>query len=239
MIACTMQILIVPLNFGSQSYSNTQFSKDNGHVKLANAFAIGPVDVITISNSSNSNSTTTTSKTTTTTTSTTTTTTTTSQTTSATTTTTASTVTEVITEPAIEPVATATWDGPVLTASAGVVYGPSGKETYYNLDMSGVISNMNNLGYYYSYWVRDDGVKMFGGYVMCAAALDIHPRGSLVETSLGTGIVCDTGGFAYSINITLRPWPLLGQGIFLFNEKIILDRLTIICYNIQHMQTFA
>lgn len=107
MIACTMQILIVPLNFGSQSYSNTQFSKDNGHVKLANAFAIGPVDVITISNSSNSNSTTTTSKTTTTTTSTTTTTTTTSQTTSATTTTTASTVTEVITEPAIEPVATA------------------------------------------------------------------------------------------------------------------------------------
>ena len=92
---------------------------------------------------------------------------------------------------------TYTYSGPVLTASAGTVQGPSGKETYYNLDMSGVISIMNSMGYNYSYWVRSDGCKMFGDYIMCAASLDIRPRGSLVETSLGTAIVCDTGTFAY------------------------------------------
>ena len=90
-----------------------------------------------------------------------------------------------------------TYQGPVLTPMNGVVDGPSGRETYYNLDMSGVISIMNNNGYYYDYWVRSDGCKMFGDYIMCAANLDIRPIGSLVETSLGTGIVCDTGGFAY------------------------------------------
>ena len=88
------------------------------------------------------------------------------------------------------------WTGPVLTSRAGRVQGPSGEETYYNLNMSGVIRYMNSLGYDYEYWVRDDGVKMFGDYVMCAANLDIRPKGTLVETSLGMGIVCDTGGFA-------------------------------------------
>ena len=90
------------------------------------------------------------------------------------------------------------WDGGVLSASAGVNYGPSGKETYYNLDMAGVVQNMRNQGYGGTYWVRDDGVKMLGDYVLVAANLDTHPRGSFVETSLGTGIVADTGGFAYS-----------------------------------------
>ena len=70
------------------------------------------------------------------------------------------------------------------------------KETYYNLDMSGVISIMRGIGNNDQYWVRSDGVKMLGDYVMVAANLNIRPRGSLVETSLGTGIVCDTGGFA-------------------------------------------
>lgn len=88
------------------------------------------------------------------------------------------------------------WDGPVLTAFAGTVTGPSGKETYYNLNMSGVVSIMRGLGNNDEYWVRDDGVKMLGDYVMVAANLDVHPRGSLVETSLGMGIVCDTGSFA-------------------------------------------
>lgn len=92
------------------------------------------------------------------------------------------------------------WSGAVLNPYAGVVYGPSGKETYYNLDMSGVISIMRGMGFdstNYPYWVRADGCKMLGNYIMVAAALDIHPRGSLVECSLGTAIVCDTGGFAY------------------------------------------
>ena len=95
------------------------------------------------------------------------------------------------------------WNGPVLSRSKGSVYrskgsvyGPSGKETYYNLNMSGCVRNMNRRGYYYDVWVRDDGVKMFGDYIMCAANLGVHPFGSLVECSLGTCIVVDTGGFA-------------------------------------------
>lgn len=94
----------------------------------------------------------------------------------------------------VEP--TSAWTGSVLTASAGVNMGPSGKETYYNLDMTGVISIMRGIGNNDAYWVREDGVKMLGDYVMVAANLQVHPRGSLVATSLGTGIVCDTGGFA-------------------------------------------
>ena len=88
------------------------------------------------------------------------------------------------------------WDGPVLSRSKGAVYGPSGKETYYNLNMSGCVRNMNRRGYYYDVWVRNDGCKMFGDYIMCAANLSVHPFGSLVECSLGTCIVVDTGGFA-------------------------------------------
>lgn len=90
-----------------------------------------------------------------------------------------------------------TGDG-VLTASKGVNYGPSGKETYYNLNMNGVVDIMQSMGYNEEYWVREDGVKMYGDYVMVAADLNTHPRGSLVESSLGTAIVVDTGGFAAS-----------------------------------------
>lgn len=81
-----------------------------------------------------------------------------------------------------------------LTAYGGVFYGPSGKETYYNLSMDGVVSIMRNSGYdenTYPYWIRSDGCKMLGNYIMLACNLDVRPRGSLVETSLGTGIVCD------------------------------------------------
>lgn len=86
-----------------------------------------------------------------------------------------------------------------LTKSAGVYNGPSGKETYYNLNMSGVVKIMRGLGYTeeeYPYWVREDGCKMLGDYIMVAACFSIRPRGTIVETSLGKGIVCDTGGFA-------------------------------------------
>ncbi len=92
---------------------------------------------------------------------------------------------------------------PYLTSTMGRnLNGPSGQETYYNMDMSGVVSMMRN--YYgfseeeYPYWVREDGCKMLGDYIMVAAGLDVRPRGSLVQTSLGIGLVCDTGGFAYS-----------------------------------------
>lgn len=83
-----------------------------------------------------------------------------------------------------------------LTASAGVNYYGEQKETYYNLNMSRVVSNAQGNGLEGEYWVRDDGCKMFGDYVIVAANQDVHPYGSTVETSLGTGIVLDTGGFA-------------------------------------------
>ena len=89
------------------------------------------------------------------------------------------------------------WDGSVLSPSAGVVMGPSGKETYYNLNMSGVISILQGMGINEEYWVREDGVKMYGDYIIAACAFDIRPRGSYVETSLGTAICADTGTFAY------------------------------------------
>ena len=91
------------------------------------------------------------------------------------------------------------YSGQVLTPAAGRINGPSGQETYYNLPMEGVIRNMRDLGFdevNYPYAVRPDGVKTLGGYVMVAANLAIRPKGTIVATSLGAGIVCDTGGFA-------------------------------------------
>ena len=82
------------------------------------------------------------------------------------------------------------WTGDVLSKSKGVVNGPSGRETYYNLNMTSVINSMRRAGYSeaeYPYWVREDGVKMLGNYVMVAA--------NIIESSLGAAIVCDTGGF--------------------------------------------
>lgn len=93
------------------------------------------------------------------------------------------------------------WDGPVLNSYVGTVMGPSGKETYYNLPMGGVIDIMRNMGFSeeeYPYWEREDGCKMLGDYIMVAANLDLRPRGSLVDCSLGRALVCDTGGFASS-----------------------------------------
>ena len=88
------------------------------------------------------------------------------------------------------------WSGKRLTKQAGTVQGPSGKETYYNLNMSGVVSRLHRMGYSGEYWVRDDGVKMFGNYILVAASFDIRPIGTILPTSLGMGIVADTGGFA-------------------------------------------
>ena len=91
-----------------------------------------------------------------------------------------------------------TWKGPKLNRSNGTVQGPSGKETYYNLNMSGVVRLMEAKGFHYKYWVRKDGVKMYGKYIMCAANLNIRPKGTILKTSLGKAMVCDTGSFASS-----------------------------------------
>ena len=85
-----------------------------------------------------------------------------------------------------------------ITKERGGYMGPSGRETYYNLYMGNVVGYMRELGYdeiEYPYWVRDDGAKMLGNYVMCAANWHIRPKGTLLETSLGTAIVVDTGEF--------------------------------------------
>lgn len=93
---------------------------------------------------------------------------------------------------------------PHLTKSGGVFQGPSGKETYYNLPMGNVINYMRDLGYSveeYPFWIREDGAKMLGDYCMAACNLNIRPKGTIIETSLGMAIVCDTGSFA-SYNAT-------------------------------------
>ena len=99
--------------------------------------------------------------------------------------------------------------GEVLTRQRGTIQGPSGKETYYNLNMSNIVNSIKDRGWVWAdikdeykdnvtgdYYIREDGVKMLGDYIMVAAHLGVHPRGSLVETSLGTGVVVDTGTFA-------------------------------------------
>ena len=98
------------------------------------------------------------------------------------------------------------WTGKPLTASSGVRFGPSGKETWYNLPMSKVIQSMRNRGYTeveYPYSVREDGVKMLGDYVIVAADLNEYDKGDIIETSLGTAIVCDTGDFADTTDVNI------------------------------------
>ncbi|MBR3131351.1 G5 domain-containing protein [Candidatus Saccharibacteria bacterium] len=67
------------------------------------------------------------------------------------------------------------------------------QETYYDLNMSGVMRFCGKSGYS----VREDGAKIDDeGYVIIAANLSRYPRCSIVETSLGPGRVYDTGTFA-------------------------------------------
>lgn len=85
--------------------------------------------------------------------------------------------------------------GPHLTAESGTFTFEGHTETYYNLDMSVVVQVAQSRGIAGEYHVRSDGVKMLGDYIMVAACYDIHPYGCLMNTSLGMGIVVDTGGF--------------------------------------------
>lgn len=82
--------------------------------------------------------------------------------------------------------------GETIDPVCGVFQGPWLKETYYNLDMSYCIKIMQvHFGIDKSYWVRSDGVKMYGEYIMVAADTNFYPKGSIVETSLGRGMVVD------------------------------------------------
>ena len=97
--------------------------------------------------------------------------------------------------------------GDCLTATGGVYWYGEQKETWYNLPMEKVIEQAQNNGIYGEYWVREDGCKMYGDYIILACNRDVHPMGSLVETSLGLGISLDTGAFAsanpYQVDIAV------------------------------------
>lgn len=83
-----------------------------------------------------------------------------------------------------------------LNKKIGTVQGPQEIEKFYNLPMENVIQTMRNAGYTeedYPYYISDDGIKMFGDFIIVAADLEKYPRGTIVETSLGQGMVCDTG----------------------------------------------
>lgn len=79
----------------------------------------------------------------------------------------------------------------ILTAALGRVTFNGHTETWYDLPMENVIQRSQDAGIPCEYWVRDDGVKMFGQWVIVAA----HPsktRYSMIDTSLGEGIILDT-----------------------------------------------
>jgi hypothetical protein len=78
----------------------------------------------------------------------------------------------------------------ILTAKLGTIQFEGHKETWYDLPMQKVVKSAQNIGIPCEYWVREDGVKMFGQWVIIAA----HPskiKYSRVQTSLGEGIILD------------------------------------------------
>ena len=108
-----------------------------------------------------------------------------------------------------EPTQQPPFKGQKLTATLGTTQGPTNRETWYNLPMDRVVQIMRSRGYSeeeYPHWVRDDGCKMLGDYIIVAADLSIHPRGTVVETSLGKGLVCDTGDFKEDIYDIAAEW---------------------------------
>lgn len=80
----------------------------------------------------------------------------------------------------------------VLNKRMGVNYFNGQKETYYNLRMTGVIRLLDDMGIPHGeYWIRDDGAKMLGEYIMLATDTNRIPKGTVWETSLGTGMIVD------------------------------------------------
>lgn len=84
----------------------------------------------------------------------------------------------------------ATMAAVVLTAKLGTVQFNGHKETWYNLKMDKVVSRAQNIGIPADYWVREDGAKMFGPWVIVAAHQS-KIRYTRLQTSLGEGIILD------------------------------------------------
>ena len=82
-----------------------------------------------------------------------------------------------------------------LNAYDGVNLYEGHKETFYNLPMHRVVTKAQENGYTGEYWEREeDGCKMFGPYVICAGHRSRY--GQVINTSLGPGLILDTGEFA-------------------------------------------
>ena len=80
----------------------------------------------------------------------------------------------------------------ILTAKAGKISFNGHTETWYNLRMNRVVERADAYyGLSEVYAIREDGVKTYNGFVICATDWSVYPFGSIVETSLGTGIVLD------------------------------------------------
>lgn len=102
------------------------------------------------------------------------------------------------------------WDANYLTAAVGGIkyFGSDGrltKETWCDLDPTNLARLMRKQGIDLDFWIREDGVYMYGDYVMVAADIPHmdgtqqaaeYRKGDLVETSLGTGMVVDLCGMA-------------------------------------------
>ena len=84
----------------------------------------------------------------------------------------------------------------VLTKKGGVNYFNGRKETWYNLDMTNIVKKAKRIGVPGDYWVSDNGLKMYGEFIIVAADFKLHPYGTVVITSHGVGMVLDTGAFA-------------------------------------------
>ena len=58
--------------------------------------------------------------------------------------------------------------------------------------MNKIVQRANDFyGIQGEYEIREDGVKTYNGMVILATDWNVYPYGSLIETSLGTGIVLD------------------------------------------------
>ena len=105
------------------------------------------------------------------------------------------------------------WESGYLKAPAGyIIYtGADGrltKETWCNLNPNNLAKLMReDHGIELDFWIREDGVYMYGDYVMVAADIPHmdgtqqeaeYRKGDLVQTSLGTGMVVDYCGMANS-----------------------------------------
>ena len=82
----------------------------------------------------------------------------------------------------------------ILSATKGRNQFMGHEETYYNLNMSRVVQRADQIFGINPYWINEKGAKMYGPYIICAGAADRY--GEIIDTSLGKGIILDTGDFA-------------------------------------------